>query len=58
MLPAKASLMMAAVSFHLTPIIFEAFTVPDYYGAVVVSAILWDSRRAPPRTPQRSILRI
>ena len=58
MLPIKNSLATAVVSFHFTPLEFEPFTLPSFYRSVAVSIGRWDSRRAPPRVPQRSVLRI
>lgn len=58
MLPVKNSLATAVVSFHFIPIEFEPFTIPSFYRSVAVSTGHRDSRRAPPRVPQRSVLRI
>ena len=58
MLPGKHALSSTVVSFHFTPIEFKPFTIPSFYRSVPVSTGRWDSRRAPPRVPQRSVLRI
>jgi hypothetical protein len=58
MLPGKNALSTTAVSLHFSPVVFEPFTIPSLNQPVAVCAGIWDSHRAPPRVPQRSVLRI
>lgn len=58
MMPVKDSLATAVVLFHFTPIVFEPFTPSLFDWSVAVGVSVGNFRRAPPRVPQRAILRI
>lgn len=57
-LPAKDALATVVASSYLSPIVFETFTRPSFNRAKLDSYSHWDSRRAPPRVPRHSILRV